>query len=274
MQISCEGRRAVVTAGGSGIGRTIAETLAANGASVFTCDITADLVDAVRGERIDAVTADVADPAAVDALFEAAAAAMGGVDILINNAGIAGPTARVEQIETDEWDRTIAVNISGQFYCARRAVPLMRQAGRGAIVNISSVAGRLGFPLRVPYATSKFAITGLTKTLALELGPANISVNAILPGYVLNARGERVIRAKAAAAGRTVAEMEAAILGNIAMRTGITEQEVADLALYLCSESGRHISGQLLGVDGGFETYVGMDELDDVSVGPSPSSSR
>ena len=274
MRISCKGRRAVVTAGGSGIGRAIAETLAANGAAVFTCDIAADLVDAVRGERVGAVAADVADPAAVDALFEAAVSAMGGVDVLINNAGIAGPTARIERIETDEWDRTIAVNISGQFYCARRAVPLMRQAGRGTIVNISSTAGRLGFPLRVPYATSKFAVTGLTKTLALELGPANISVNAILPGYVLNARGARVIRAKAEAAGRTVAETEAAILGNIAMRTGITEQEVADLALYLCSEPGRHVSGQLLGIDGGFETYVGMDALDDVPVGPRTSSSR
>ena len=169
----------------------------------------------------------------------------------------------MEQIEPEDWDRTIAVNISGQFYCARRAVPLMRQAGHGAIVNISSTAGRLGFPLRLPYATSKFAITGLTKTLAIELGPANISVNAILPGYILNERGRRVIRAKAEAAGRTVEEMEATILSNIAMRTGIEEQEIADLALYLCSDSGRHISGQLLSVDGAFDTYMGMDNLDD-----------
>ena len=267
MQISCEGRRAVVTAGGAGIGRIIAETLAAGGAQVFTCDIEPGLVDDVRGERIDAVVADVGDASAVDRLFEAAAAAMGGVDVLVNNAGISGPTARVEEIEPADWDRTIAVNISGQFYCARRAVPLMRAAGRGVIINISSTAGRLPFPLRLPYATSKFAITGLTKTLALELGPANISVNAILPGYILNARGARVIRAKAEAAGRTVEEMEATILRNIAMRTGIAEQEIADLALYLCSESGRHISGQLLGVDGAFETYAGMDNLDDPPAG-------
>ena len=267
MQISCEGRRAVVTAGGSGIGRAIAETLAANGAAVFTCDIEPGLVDDVQGGEIGAVVADVADPVQVDRLFDAAAAAMGGVDVLVNNAGIAGPTAHVEHIEPADWDRTIAVNISGQFYCARRAVPLMRQAGRGAIVNISSSAGRLPFPLRLPYATSKFAITGLTRTLALELGPANISVNAILPGYILNARGERVIRAKAEAAGRRVEEMEAIILGNIAMRTGIAEQEIADLALYLCSDSGRHISGQLLGVDGAFESYIGMDNLDDPPAG-------
>ena len=263
MEIACKGRRAVVTAGGSGIGRVIAETLAANGATVFTCDIDAGLVEDVQGGGIGAVVADVGDPAQVDRLFEAAADAMGGVDVLVNNAGIAGPTARVEQIEPADWDRTIAVNISGQFYCARRAVPLMREAGRGAIVNISSTAGRLGFPLRLPYATSKFAITGLTKTLAIELGPANISVNAILPGYILNERGRRVIRAKAEAAGRTVEEMQAAILSNIAMRTGIQEQEIADLALYLCSDSGRHISGQLLGVDGAFDTYMGMDNLDD-----------
>lgn len=262
MRISCEGRRAVVTAGGSGIGRVIAETLAANGAAVFTCDMDRDLVEAAKGAGSGAVVADVADPAAVDRLFEAAETAMGGVDVLINNAGIAGPTARVEEIVVADWDRTIAVNLSGQFYCARRAVPLMRRAGRGTIVNISSTAGRLGFPLRLPYAASKFAITGLTKTLALELGSADIGVNAILPGYVLNARGERVIRAKAEAAGRTVAEMKAAVLGNIAMRTGVTEREIADLALYLCSEAGRHISGQLLGIDAGFETYMGMDDLE------------
>ena len=267
MEISCEGRCAVVTAGGSGIGRVIAETLAANGAAVFICDIDAGLVEDVQGGGIGAVVADVGAPAQVDRLFEAAADVMGGVDVLVNNAGIAGPTARVEQIEPADWERTIAVNISGQFYCARRAVPLMREAGRGAIVNISSTAGRLGFPLRLPYATSKFAITGLTKTLAIELGPANISVNAILPGYILNERGRRVIRAKAKAAGRTVDEMEAAILGNIAMRTGIAEQEIADLALYLCSNSGRHISGQLLGVDGAFDTYMGMDNLDDPPAG-------
>ena len=263
MEISCEGRRAVVTAGGSGIGRVIAETLAANGAAVFTCDIQPGLVEAVRSAAIGAIEADVADSVQVDLLFEAAVDAMGGVDILINNAGIAGPTAHVEAIEPADWDRTIAVNISGQFYCARRAVPLMRAAGRGAIVNISSTAGRMGFPLRLPYATSKFAITGLTKTLALELGPAKISVNAILPGYILNERGARVVRAKAEAAGRTVEEMRAIILRNIAMRSGITEQEIADLALYLCSDSGRHISGQLLGVDGAFDTYLGMDNLDD-----------
>ena len=155
MEISCKGRRAVVTAGGSGIGRVIAETLAANGAQVFTCDVQPGLVEEVQGGRIGAVVADVGDPAQVDRLFEAASDAMGGVDALVNNAGIAGPTARVEQIEPADWDRTIAVNISGQFYCARRAVPLMREAGRGAIVNISSTAGRLGFPLRLPYATSK-----------------------------------------------------------------------------------------------------------------------
>ncbi len=263
MQLSCDGRRAVVTAGGSGIGRAIAETLAANGAAVFTCDIDSGLVDDVKSERIDAVRADVADPGSVDRLFDAASAAMAGVDILVNNAGIAGPTARIEHVATADWERTLAVNVSGQFYCARRAVPLMKQAGRGAIVNISSVAGRHGFPLRVAYATSKFALAGFTRTLALELGPANISVNAILPGYVLNARGERVLRAKAEAAGRSVEETQAQILANIAMRTGITEQEIAELALYLCAPSGRHVSGQLIGIDGGFDTYAGLDRLDE-----------
>ena len=264
MDVNCKGRRAVVTAGGSGIGRVIAETLADNGAEVFVCDVVEDHLSALALARPDigATLADVSNSADVDRLFEAANAAMGGVDVLINNAGVAGPTKRVEDITDDEWRSTIGVDVDGQFYCARRAVPLMREAGKGAIVNISSTAGRLAFPLRLPYATAKRAVIGLTDTLAMELGPRNISVNAVLPGYVLNDRARQVIQAKADASGRALEEVQAIILSRISMRTGVEEQEIADLVVYLCSHQGRHISGQAINIDANLETYAGLDKLD------------
>ncbi len=264
MDVNCQGRRAVVTAGGSGIGRTIAQTLADNGAQVFVCDVAEEFLQALGEARPDigAIAADVSKSDDVDRLFDEAAKTMGGVDVLINNAGVAGPTKRVEDVSDAEWRATIGVDVDGQFYCARRAVPLMMEAGRGAIVNISSTAGRLAFPLRLPYATAKRAVIGLSDTLAMELGPRNISVNAVLPGYVLNDRARRVIQAKADASGQSLEEMQAIILSRISMRTGIEEQEIADLVLYLCSPQGRHISGQAINIDANLETYAGMDKLD------------
>lgn len=264
MDINCQGRCAVVTAGGSGIGRTIAETLTDNGAQVFVCDVAEDHLQMLAAERPDigAVAADVSRADDVARLFDAAVAAMGGVDVLVNNAGVAGPTKRVEDISDEEWRSTIGVDVDGQFYCVRRAVPLMQAAGKGAIVNISSTAGRLAFPLRLPYATAKRAVIGLTDTLAMELGPRNISVNAVLPGYVLNDRARRVLQAKADASGRSLDEMKEIVLGRISMRTGVEEQEIADLVLYLCSHQGRHISGQAINIDANLETYAGMDKLD------------
>ena len=264
MDINCKDRRAVVTAGGSGIGCTIAETLADNGAQVFVCDVAEDHLQTLAAERPDigAVVADVSRADDVARLFDAAVEAMGGVDILINNAGVAGPTKRVEDISDEEWRLTIGVDVDGQFYCARRAVPLMQAAGKGVIVNISSTAGRLAFPLRLPYATAKRAVIGLTDTLAMELGPRNISVNAVLPGYVLNDRARRVLQAKADASGRSLDEMKEIVLSRISMRTGVEEQEIADLVLYLCSHQGRHLSGQAINIDANMETYAGMDKLD------------
>jgi len=264
MDINCNGRRAIVTAGANGIGLTIARTLSANGAQVVICDVDETALASIAKSDPDlvGVAADVGDPGSVDVLFEAAVDAMGGVDILANNAGIAGPTKHVEDVSPEEWERTISVDVNGQFYCVRRAVPLMRDAGRGTVISISSTAGRLGFPLRLPYATAKRALLGFVDTLAMELGPANINVNAILPGYVLNDRARRVLQEKADASGRSYDEIIAIVLSRISMRTGVTEQEIAELALYLCSEQGRHLSGQHISIDGNLETYAGLDKLD------------
>jgi NAD(P)-dependent dehydrogenase (short-subunit alcohol dehydrogenase family) len=173
---------------------------------------------------------------------------------LINNAGVSGPTAPVEDITPDEWDQTMAVDINGQFYCVRRAVPLLKEAGGGLIINMSSAAGLFGFPNRTPYAAAKWAVIGFTKSLAMELGPHNIRVNAICPGIVEGERQDRVIAAKAAAEGRTAAEVRSQIVRQNSMRTFVSQQDIANMVLYLCSPAGSKISGQSLSIDGHTES--------------------
>ncbi len=250
MDLSLRGQRAVVTAGAAGIGRAIAREFAAAGARVHVCDVDRDALAGFTRENpgIGATLCDVAEPAQVDALFAAAAQALGGLDILVNNAGIAGPTSPVEEIALGDWQRTIAVNLSGMFYCTRRAVPLLKAAGGGSIVNLSSVAGRLGFPLRTPYSASKWAVVGLTKSLAMELGPHAIRVNAILPGVVEGERIERVIDAKAAALGLTHAQMTDKLLERVSLKRMVSADNVAAMALFVCSGAGANVSGQALSV--------------------------
>jgi NAD(P)-dependent dehydrogenase (short-subunit alcohol dehydrogenase family) len=252
---SIRGLRVVVTAGASGIGRAIVDTFAARGARVYVCDIEESFLAelAASSPGIGATLADVGDPRQVDRLFDEALARLGGLDALINNAGIAGPTAAVEDVSPADWDRTIAVNLSGQFYCVRRAVPALKAAGGGAIVNISSTSGRTGLPLRVAYAVSKHAVIGLTETLARELGPAGIRVNTILPGWVDNERNRKIVVAKSAALGITPAAYLEQGLRYVSMRTMIDPLEIAHAALFLCSPAGRHVSGQALGVCGNVE---------------------
>ena len=255
MEISAKGLRVLITAGGSGIGRAIAETFESEGARVHVCDIDERCLDTMRSARpgISGTLADVGDPEQVAALFESALSRLGGLDVLINNAGIAGPTAAVESVTPAEWDRTLSVNLSGQFYCARLAVPALKHAGGGSIINISSTSGRTGLPLRVAYAVSKHAVMGLTETLARELGPVGIRVNAILPGWINNDRNRRVVQMKAAELGVTPEAYVREGLQFVSMRTMIEMSEVAQMALFLSSEAARHVSGQAIGVCGNVE---------------------
>jgi len=174
---------------------------------------------------------------------------LGGLDILINNAGIAGPTGPVEALSLADWERTLAINITGQFLCARRAVPLIRKAGGGSIVNLSSAAGRFGFPRRTPYAASKWAVVGFTKSLAIELGPDKIRVNCIQPGAVDGPRIRRVIQAKAESVGVPYAEMEKRYVTQASLGRMVTEQDIANMILFVCSDAGQNVSGQALAVD-------------------------
>jgi NAD(P)-dependent dehydrogenase (short-subunit alcohol dehydrogenase family) len=261
MEIRCDGLRVLVTAAAAGIGRAIATAFITNGARVHICDLADDRLAECKAAlpEIGITRADVADPSQVDRLFDEAVAHLGGLDVLVNNAGIAGPTGPVEDLDPAEWDRTIAVNLNSQFYCARRAVPLLKAAAAtngkgGAIINISSNAGLFGYPLRTPYAASKWAIIGLTKSLAMELGSFGIRVNAICPGPVEGPRIDRVIAARAESRGVSFDEMRETYLQINSLHTFIQAEEIGNLALFLCSDLGRKISGQALAIDGSTET--------------------
>jgi NAD(P)-dependent dehydrogenase (short-subunit alcohol dehydrogenase family) len=203
---------------------------------------------------ITTTLADVSDRAAVDRVFDDVNAQLGGLDVLINNAGIAGPTGGIDEMETADWEQTVDVNLNAQFYFARRAVPLLRKArDGGSIIALSSVAGRLGYAYRTPYSATKWAVVGLTKSLAIELGPDNIRVNTIQPGIVKGPRIERVIAARAQQLGLSYEQMEKAYLEKISLRRMTTPEEVAATALFLCSPGGSGISGQAISVCGNVE---------------------
>lgn len=256
MNLSVNGLRVVVTAGASGIGLKIAETLAASGARVHICDVD-DMVMAKARKAIPGLGAtrcDVGEPEQVDQLFAEAAKSLGGLDALINNAGIAGPTQKIEDIEPKDWNRTVAVNLTGQYLCARRAVPMLKAAGGGSIVMMSSAAGRFGYPLRSPYAATKWATIGLTETLAMELGEHKIRVNAICPGIVEGPRIDAVIDAKAKARGVPFATMRGDYLKLSSLHTMVSAQDIANMVLYLVSDIGRTISGQSISIDGNLES--------------------
>lgn len=253
------GKTAIITAGASGIGRVTAERFVELGASVCVCDV-ADGALAEISEILPsvlAVKADVSSSADVAALYEAFLTKHSRLDVLVNNAGISGPTKPVEQVTDEEWNETMAVNVTGQFYMVRKAVPLFRQAGRGCVINLSSVAGRVGMPMRSPYSTSKYAVRGLTDVLAIELGEINVRVNAILPGLVDGPRGQRVMREQAEARGMTLEEFMPFFLHNISMHTAVSMKEIADMAAFLASDLALHISGQSISVCGNFESYRG-----------------
>ena len=250
------GLRVFVSAGASGIGRAIADMLIAHGARLHVCDVADEfLTDFAKAHPTHKATrADVSSESDVAKLFGEVKASLGGLDALINNAGIAGPTGGVEEITPADWRRCIDVGLTGQFLCAHHAVPLLKAAGGGAIVNMSSAAGRHGYAYRTPYAAAKWGVIGFTQSLAKELGPANIRVNAILPGIVEGKRIESVIGARAKQLGISYAEMETKYLERVSLRRMVSPHDVAAMVAFLLSPMGENLSGQSLGVDGNVET--------------------
>ena len=239
--------RVLVTAGASGIGRAAADLLIARGAQVHICDVSDEFLADYRAAHPKAgvTRADVASDADVARLFDDVKASLGGLDALINNAGIAGPTGGVEEIKPEDWRRTIDICLTGQFLCAHFAVPMLKAAGGGSIVNLSSAAGRFGYAFRTPYSAAKFGVIGLTQSLAKELGPANIRVNAILPGIVEGPRMTGVIAARAKQTGVSYEAMEKTYLEKVSMRRMVTASDVAATIAYLLSPAGRNVSGPI-----------------------------
>ena len=255
MNSSVSGLRVVITAAGNGIGRASAAAFAAGGARVHICDIDAGAMRECCDELgCPGTLADVGDPDAVDALFDDALATLGGLDVLVNNAGIAGPTARVEAVSAADWRRTLEVNLAGHFYCVRRAVAPLAAAGGGSIVNISSTAGLYGFAFRTPYAASKWGVIGLTKSLAIELGERNIRVNAVCPGSIDNPRMHGVIAREAEVRGVSPESVLNGYLNMSSLRTLIDPKDIADTIVFLASPAAHKISGQVISVDGDTDT--------------------
>lgn len=258
MEFSAKGLRVLVTAGAAGIGRVMARTFSEHGAKVHICDVDEKALASTK-KQLPSVTQTVADVARlddVDRLFADVKKFLGGLDVLINNAGIAGPTAKVEDIRPEDWDRCIAVDLNGMFYCTRKAMPLIKAAGGGSIINLSSAAGRLAFPMRTAYSAAKFAVVGFTESLAAEAGADKVRVNCLQPGIVEGERIDRVIEAKAKGLNQTPEEIRKRMVGGVSLQTTVTPQDIANMALFLATAPGRHISGQAISICGGTRYLV------------------
>ena len=251
MDLKIRGLRVVVTAGASGIGLATARAFVAEGAQVVICDVDTRALAAVAASdpALTQHVCDVSDPDAVERFFSVATTTLGGLDVLVNNAGIAGPTAKCEDVKLADWERTLAVDLTGQFLCAQRAIPWLRKSANPSMVNLSSAAGRFGFPLRTLYAAAKWGVIGLSKSLAIELGPYGVRVNAICPGSVAGARIDAVFANRAAARGVAVDVVVDEALANTSLRRLVTAEDIANAIVFLASPLGANVSGHALPVD-------------------------
>ena len=241
--------RVLITAGASGIGRAMGEAFAAEGAQVWVTDVD-EAALARLPESWGAADVDASSEPAMAAFFEEVEARWGGIDVLCANAGIAGPTAAVEDIALADWRACLSVNLEGAFLAAKFAAPMMKRQGSGAIVLTSSTAGQHGMPFRAPYSAAKWGVIGLMKTLAMELGPHGIRANAICPGAVEGPRMEGVLAREAAAKGMSRDDVYAGYAGGTSLGSWVTAEDVAEMAVFLGSERARRISGQVIAVDG------------------------
>lgn len=251
-------RRVVVTAAASGIGLAVANAFAANGDRVHICDINHKaLHEATEGNpSITATVCDVSDRSSIEAFVKAAAEALGGIDVLVNNAGISGPTTPVEEMDPDQWEAVLGVNLTGTFNVTRLAIPLLRRSDAGVVIIMSSLGGRFAYPNRSPYAVTKRGLIALTETLAAELGDAGVRVNAIAPGAVEGDRIRRVLQGRADASGRSLDEITADALSLQSIKRFVDPNDIAALALFLASDSAKSITGQTIPIDGGSKAAV------------------
>jgi NAD(P)-dependent dehydrogenase (short-subunit alcohol dehydrogenase family) len=252
-----EGKVALITGASKGIGRVMSQLFAREGAAVVCAARSRDLVEetaaqiTAEGGRAVAATGDAAVEGDVQRIVAAGVRAFGKLDVLVNNAGDGGPTKRVQEYTTDDWFYTINSCLTSSYLCTRFAVPEMIRAGGGAIVNVSSTAGRRGLPFRIGYCSAKAGQVGMTYGLALELAPLNIRVNAIAPGAVEGDRIDRVIAGQAEVRGVAVEDMRRSFVERAPLKRMTTPEDIATLAVYLCSDAARNLSGQCIAVTAG-----------------------
>lgn len=251
-------QRVLVTAGAGGIGLAIAQAFAAHGSRVHIADVDADAVAAVvaREPAISGTVGDISKAGDLDILFQEVERQLGGIDVLVNNAGIAGATAPVEAYPMDTWNAVVSVNLTGTFMVTQRAIPMLKQSTAGAIIVMSSLAGRFGYPNRAAYAATKWGLVGFTKTLSMELGPLGITANTIHPGAVDGPRIKAVFEGRAKASGRTVAEEIDLAMHNQAVKAFVDPADIAALAVFLAGPHARTISGQMFPIDGDSKSSI------------------
>lgn len=247
--------RVLVTGAGDSVGRAIAERFLQKGAKVHICDVRGDAVAATLAANpgMSGSVTDVGVRSEVDALFADVRAQVGDLSILVNVVGMAGPRAAIEDIDEDDWDKTIGVNLSGMFYTMKRAVPMLKANGGGSIVNFSTCSTRTGIPFRAPYIASKAGVEGLTKNSARELGPSGIRVNAILPGIINNDRFRFIVQRNVDATGRSFDDIENDYLKYVSLRCKVELSEFADMVEFITSDAGKKITGEIIAVSGNME---------------------
>ena len=251
-------KKIIISAGASGIGWAITKVCAEKGASIYLCDVDSKAINKVKkhslyNKRIFVSETNASDETEVIDFFHKIKKKFRNLDALINNVGIAGPTGTIEKLDSSEWENTLHVNVNSHFYFTKHAVPFLKKSKTSSIINISSGAGIMGFPLRSPYAASKWAVVGMTKTLAMELGKYKIRVNAICPGTIKGNRMKRVIRDKAKFRKISPKKIESDFISMASMKNWINEEDIGNMCAHLISDEANKVSGQVIAVDGNVE---------------------
>tara|TARA_B100000287_G_scaffold323728_1_gene307751 strand:+ start:42 stop:827 length:786 start_codon:yes stop_codon:yes gene_type:complete len=255
MPLSLQNKKIIISAGASGIGWATAKVCLSKGAIVYLCDIDIKSLKKIQkhplnNKKLFSFECDASDENEVSDFFNRINKKTNRIDALINNVGIAGPTGTIERLSSDDWEKTLKINVISHFYFTKLAIPMLKKNKGGSITNISSGAGIMGFPLRSPYAASKWAVVGVTKTLAMELGKYKIRVNAVCPGTIKGNRMVRVIRDKAKFLKVSKKKIEKDFVSMASMNCWIYEEDIGNICSFLISKEGERISGQVIPVDG------------------------
>ena len=250
------GQRVLITAGANGIGKEVARSFAANGAAVCIGDIDAQALETAAKDipGLKTIICDVSKREDIERMVASAAETLGGLDVLVNNAGISGPTAPVETVDPDKWEAVMSVDVIGTFHVTRLSIPHLKKSAAGSIVVMSSLGGRFDYPNRSAYCTAKMGLIGFAKTLSRELGQYNIRVNAIAPGAVGGERIERVLQGRAGAEHKTLDEEREAAMSVQSLKRFVDPKDIAALILFVTSDAGKSISGQVLPIDNDAQT--------------------